>query len=315
VSDTEEKKCIYGEKSMASIVSLKNPSKIIQALVTKPMTKWELKQKTKLEYSRVHEVVSLLEDSGYVKTFGSVTSKRGRDMKIYGLTFKGVVGYLASFPLEPPPMIGEAGESVEAFKGRHDKEKERYLREIENLTRFLESYGKLLDYALFKEIRWLTDRYGPNIFHDILDVAKLTEAYPPFPAGAKQMIKHYKKQKKDLERQKQQILKNPDLQEKRVVSITEEGKTEETEYDPLAEVYEDLRHAEEGLAILLRKENEWWGRRFATLFSERIHFLEGKGNMCNEALHKFFTQVAEKNRELEVESVEKMAEVFRGSTA
>jgi DNA-binding Lrp family transcriptional regulator len=302
---------------MASIVSLKNPSKIIQALVTKPMTKWALKQKTKLAYSRVHEAVSLLEDSGYVKTFGSVTSKRGRAMKTYGLTFKGIVAYLASISIKPPSQIGNAGESIDAFKERYAQEKKKYLKEIEDLTQLLEYYGKgeLLDYALFMEIRWLTGRYGPYIGQDILEIAKFTEAYPPFPTGASQMIKHYKKQKKALEQQKQQILQNPDLQEKRVVSITEEGKTEETTYDPLAEVYEDLRHAEEGLAILLRKENEWWGRRFATLFSERIHFLKGKGNMRNEALYKFFTQVAEKNRELEVESVEKMAEVFRDSTA
>jgi vesicle coat complex subunit len=37
--------------------------------------------------------------------------------------------------------------------------------------------------------------------------------------------------------------------------------------------------------------------------------------MHNEALHKFFTQIAEKIRELEVESLEKTAEIFKGSTA
>jgi CRISPR/Cas system endoribonuclease Cas6 (RAMP superfamily) len=89
---------------------------------------------------------------------------------------------------------------------------------------------------------------------------------------------------------------------------------EEKEYDPLAEVYESLRRTEEGLAILLTQENEWWGRRFATLLSERIRLRKGRGDMHNEALHKFFTQVAEKIRELEVESLEKTAEIFRGST-
>ncbi|MEM2108763.1 MAG: hypothetical protein QXL10_05725, partial [Candidatus Bathyarchaeia archaeon] len=76
---------------MVAIVEMKNPRIIFEALAVKPMTKWELQQETKLEYPRVHEAISLLESEHYVKVLDTVPSKKGREMKIYGLTFKGVI--------------------------------------------------------------------------------------------------------------------------------------------------------------------------------------------------------------------------------
>ena len=94
-----------------------------------------------------------------------------------------------------------------------------------------------------------------------------------------------------------------------------EGKTVETDYyDPLAEVNEELRNAEESLKILRSQENKWWSMGFAARFAERYQISEGKGDMHNEALHMFFEQVADHFRHLEVESSENMAKVFRGST-
>ena len=303
---------------MASIVSSKNPQKILQALATKPMTKWDLKQKTKIEYPRVHEAISLLENDGYAKAYDTITSQRGREMKLYGLTFKGVVAYLASINLEPPDKLIPLapGESLEAYREKREKEKQQYLRELEKITQFLETYGKVLDYTFFKEIRWLADRYGHDIFHDILGIAELVNALQPFPSGAMQLIKQKQKHINELKNQKWQILREPELQEKNKTTITVEGKIVETDfYDPLAYVNEKLKSEEEDLKKLRSQENKWWSMGFAARFAERYQALEGKGDMRNEALHEFFKQVTDHFRQLEVEDSENMAKVFKGSTA
>ena len=304
---------------MTSTVSLKNPRKILNALATKPMiSTWELKQKAKVKYPRAHEAISLLEKEGYAEVYDTIRSQRGLDMKLYGLTFKGVVAYLASILIIEPAGIDplRKGKSIEAFRERHEKEKELYLKELEKITRFLETYGKVLDYAIFKEIRWLADRYGHNIFHDILAIAKLGNALQPFPSGAMQLIKQSQKQMNELKKQKWLLLREPELKEKIKTTITEEGKIVETDYyDPLAEVNEKLRNAEEQLKILRSQENKWWSMGFAARFAERYQISEGKGDMHNEALHEFFKQVADFFRQLEVKDSENMAEVFRSSTA
>jgi hypothetical protein len=106
-----------------------------------------------------------------------------------------------------------------------------------------------------------------------------------------------------LKKQKWQILREPQLQKK---------------IEKLANVNEQLRIKEKQLKTLLQKENEWWSMGFATRFAERCQWLEpkkGKGDMNNEALYKLFKQAAETKRTLEAEPLEKMAKVFRGSTA
>ena len=55
-----------------------------------------------------------------------------------------------------------------------------------------------------------------------------------------------------------------------------------------------------------------WSMGFAARFAEEFCSQEGKGDMHNEALHRFFEQVAEHFRQLEVEPSEKMTKVFSG---
>ena len=124
-----------------------------------------------------------MENDGYAKAYDTITSQRGRELKIYGLTFKGVVAYLASIKLEPQTN-SYLSRLANRLKPTEKKEKQQYLRELEKITEFLETYGKVLDYAIFKETRWLADRYGHFIFHDVLDIAKLVNALQPFPSGA-----------------------------------------------------------------------------------------------------------------------------------
>jgi len=298
---------------MVSTVLLKNPRKVMMALAEHgPMNKWKIKEKVNLEYPRVHEAISKLENEGYVKVYDIETSDKGLNMKIYGLTFRGVTSYLASVSLEPPPAIGEPGESIEAFSKRYTEEKHRYLAEIEKLAKFLEFYGELLDYPIFKEARWLAERCGVNVYHDILDVAKLTEMYPPFPSAAMQIIKELKKQKQTLKKKKWQMLKAPQMRKKSVVTIIENGKTREVEFDPFADVNKRLNQVEQKLEILLNKENEFWKWEFAERFFERLVPLKGRGKMNNENLRKFAEEGYRRKMELEVEPWKKAVDLFSG---
>ena len=300
---------------MVSALTLKNPQKILKALASKPMTKWELKKEAKMEYSRVHEAISILENEGRVKAFDSIISQRGRDMKIYGLTFKGTIAHLAFQQLEPPTRTGKPGESVEDFKQRCIHEEEAYKKTLEKLIHFLESQGTLLDYALFKEARWLRSRYGDHVFPEILEIARLIEDLQPFPDGAMQLIKNSRKELGALKQRKWAMLRDAELREKRDVLIMEdhgEGKTEEKEsFDPFVEVNKQIAVVEQRLAILLQKENEWWRRGFAARFAERFSHYPITGDTHNEALNKLFKKVADDIRSLEIESLESMADVFK----
>jgi hypothetical protein len=315
---------------------MKNPQKLLNVLASKPMTKWELKQKTKLEYPRVHEAITLLENDGYAKPLDTITSKRGRDMKLYGLTFKGVVAYLSSIWIVEkreienqtvpetddtdkiiiePSGIGPLRkvESIEAFRERHEKEKEQYLAELEKITVFLETYGKVLDFPLFKEIRWLKEKYGSHIIKSLITEAKLVNALQPFPSGAMQLIKHAQREVNNLKKQKWSLLREPELQEKIETKIIEGDKIiEQGSFDPLADVNERLRQAEEQLRVLRGQENKWWSMGFAARFAEEFCFQEGKGDMQKETLRRFFEQVAAHFRQFEVEPSEKMTKVFSG---
>jgi hypothetical protein len=321
---------------MTSIIMSKNPLKLLNALSSKPMTKWELKEATRIEYSRVHEAISALEKEGYAKPLDTITSKRGRDMKLYGLTFKGVIAYLSSISIleqqeienhpasetdEMSKVILEPslidplrrGESIETYKERHKKEQEQYFKELEKIAVFLETYGKVLDYPLFKEIRWLKDKYEYHVFKSLIWAAKIVNVLQPFPSGAMQLIKHTQKEVSELRNRKWWLVREPELQEKIETRIIEGDKIVETDYfDPLANVNERLEQAEDRLRILREKENKWWSMGFAARFAEEFSSQEGKDDMHNESLRRFFEQVAEHFRQLEVEPSEKMTKVFSG---
>jgi hypothetical protein len=280
-------------------------SEVIKALAEKrALNMWEIKEHKQLFYSTVYKAVNTLQKEGLVQPVKSKKSEKGVKTKLFSLTFRGLIRYLASHPeLWHPTEIAALCEDAEQLKKRQEKKKE----EFSKLIGTVESYGELLDYAVFKEIRWLTDRYGPYLLHDVVDIAKLVEA-----SGAMQLVERYQKQMNQLKRQKQQILRKPELQAKIKTSIIEKGTTVETGYyDPLLEVDKRLRAAERCLEAVLHQQNEWWKRMFAARFAERILASPSKGDMHNEALYALFRQVAEKIRELEVEPIEEVAQVFK----
>jgi len=308
-----------GDKMKSStVLDLENPQKILRALSAGPMTKWELKKKTGMEYPRVHEAVAFLESDGRVKVFDKLTSLKGREMKVYGLTFKGVVAYLASLKLEHPQEIYplKPGETVESVKERYAAEKEAYEKQLEEIVVFLERYGMLLNYALFREIRWLMERWR-FVVEDILEIAKFIEFYKPFPKSFMQLIENKRRSLAELKREKWKMLRNPQMRTPIMVKIQEGKLVKKEQIDPLKDVEEEIQRLEKDLKVLLQKEEEWWQRSFTTRFAERYEGYkpaEGK-DMSSKTLHELFKKTAEEIRRLEIEPLEKMAKLFKGSAA
>jgi len=237
----------------------------------------------------------------------SQISEKGGQTTLFSLTFQGFVSYLASQPeLWHPKEIGTIRDA-EVLNKKQEKKKE----EFSKLLGITQSYGELLNYAIFKEIRWLTERYGPYLLHDVVDVARLVEA-----SGDMELIERYRRKLNHAKKEKQKMLREPEFQRKVKMSTVQAGKTVETSYyDPVEEIDQEIQDAERCLEILLRKQTEWWKRMFAARLAERIVPSPAKGDMHNEALYLLFKQVADKIREFEVEPIEDMAEIFKTGDA
>ena len=281
-------------------------SEIIRVLAEKKtLNMWEIKEQKQLFYSTVHKAINALQKEGLVEPVKAQKSEKGVNTTLFSLTFKGFVRYLASQPeLWHPKEIASVREAELLAKKQEQKKKE-----FSELIGITEAYGELLKYAIFREIRWLTERYGPYLLHDIVDVARLVEA-----SGAMELIERYRRELNQAKRDEHKILGNPEFQRKVKTSIVENGKTVETSYDPV-EVGKRIKNAERCLEALLRTQTEWWKRMFATRLAERILASPTEGDMHNEALYLLFKQVADKIRELEVEPVEDMAQVFKTGNA
>ncbi len=263
---------------------------------------WEIKEQKQLFYSTVHKAINALQKEGLVEPVKSQMSEKGVTTTLFGLTFQGFVRYLASQPeLWYPNEIVSVRE-VEALKKKQAKKKEDFSRLLE----ITQSYGELLDYAIFKEINWLTERYGPYMLHEVMDVARLVEA-----SGAMELIERYRIKLNQAKKKKQKLLRELEFERKAKMSIQDEKTVEAMYNESIVEIDQEIQDAERCLEILLRKQADWWKRMFAVRLAERILASPAKGDMHNEALYLLFKQVADKIRELEVQQAEDAAEVFR----
>jgi DNA-binding PadR family transcriptional regulator len=133
-----------------------------------PKTEYDLyKQFPKLSHGTIHFCLDKLTHTGALT---SVLRKSGakRRKKLYHLTFVGTVLYLASFI--PPPSVSEKMTASEIRESWDRLEKEDRSEIIEILSK----QGKLLEYAPFQEIRWLSDRV-PKIITVFVVIANWIE--------------------------------------------------------------------------------------------------------------------------------------------
>jgi DNA-binding PadR family transcriptional regulator len=137
-----------------------------------PKTEYDLyKQFPKLSHGTIHFCLKSLTEN-HTLTFVLRKSGPRRQKKLYYLTFVGTVVYLASFL---HPVSGEMTDS-EIREFWEDFEKEHW----DEIIGVLERQGKLLKYAPFEEIRWLSDRV-PKIINLFVDVANWTSESLPRP--------------------------------------------------------------------------------------------------------------------------------------
>jgi hypothetical protein len=276
---------------------------VIKALAEKKaLNMWEIKEQKQLFYSTVHKAINALQKEGLVEPVKSKISEKGGTTTLFGLTFQGFVRYLASQPeLWHPKEIGTARD-VEVLKKNQVKKKE----EFSKLLEITQSHGELLNYAIFKEIHWLTERYGPYFVHEVVDVARLVEA-----SGAMELIERYRKKLNQAKKKKQKQLRELEFERKVKMSIQDKKTVEAIYNKSIVEIDQEIQDSERCLEILLQKQADWWKRMFAVRLAERILASPAKGDMHNEALYLLFKQVADKIRELEVQQAEDAAEVFR----
>jgi hypothetical protein len=110
---------------------------IINALAENgPLNMWQAKQKTRLQYSSVHKAVTNALLEGSVSVLDEISSSKKIRTKIYGLTFKGTLIYLAQFDQ----------------KAVLDKQTSN------KLLAFIKKQGDSLNYPLFQESPWLYER-------------------------------------------------------------------------------------------------------------------------------------------------------------
>jgi DNA-binding MarR family transcriptional regulator len=284
-------------------------SEVINALAEKKeLNMWEIKEQKQLFYSTVHKAVKALQKQGLVEPVKSQKSQKGVKTTIFSLTFKGFIGYLASQTESwRPNVIAPIGDAEQLKRSQEKKNKK-----LSKLLGITEAYGELLNYAIFREIRWLTERYGSKLLHEVLNIARLVEASP----GAVEHVERYRKELDQAKREKQRLLRNPDPQNKGKESIVQNGKTVKTSsHDPVEEANIRIRYAELSLKKFLQAQNDWMKQSFAARLAQRILVFPAEGDMRNEALYMLFKQVADEFREAWVEPIEDMAHVFKSGDA
>jgi DNA-binding PadR family transcriptional regulator len=158
-------------------------TELILSYVTEhgPKTEYDLyKQFPKLSHGTIHFCLNRLTSSGALT---SVLTKSGakRRKKLYHLTFVGTVLYLASF--FPPPSVSEKMTASEVRESWEHFEKE----DRSEITKILSKQGKLLKYAPFQEIKWLSDRV-PKIISVFLVIANWISEHLPTPYVKKPII-------------------------------------------------------------------------------------------------------------------------------
>ena len=146
-----------------------------------PKTEYDLyKQFPKLSHGTIHFCLDKLTHMGALT---SVVRKSGakRRKKLYHLTFVGTVLYLAS--CIPPAAVSEKMTANEIRESWERLEKE----DRSEIIKILSKQGKLLEYAPFQEIKWLSDRF-PKIITVFVVIANWIAENLPTPYVKKPIV-------------------------------------------------------------------------------------------------------------------------------
>jgi len=267
--------------------TLKTDCELIQLLgIENECWQYDMSRRLDKSYRTIMRRVAELEDSGLLRVVRKERSmKMGKQRKIYGLTFRGALLYLASLKLEVPKRYGKPHEPLEAFKERYMKQKKTQIQQLRKLGKFFEYYGKLLDYEVFKQVPWLVERYGPIVYRIMLQIAQSRDINAI-------SLRELKRRKASLKEQEKLIKKYPGLQKLTSLSSFTVNGRGEWERNPLAEVKEELAL----LGLVYKEQEERCKQSYALALFQRIAYLKTRGKMHNESLHRLVEQLLLRRR-------------------
>ena len=157
--------------------TIKPELKIIKALIKNPeLGQYKMPKETKLSYRTILRTLKPLENEGIIKQTRTEPSKKGgKEKKIYCLTFKGTLTYLNSIT----PQANDYLLKDNIYHYSPNKANEIITTKIQpmklnTLAVFLENCGKQQDIPIFKQINWLKEHYGLDVFRAIVLAAGST---------------------------------------------------------------------------------------------------------------------------------------------
>lgn len=146
------------------------------------LKQYKMPKETGLSYRTVLRTLKPLESQGFIKLVRAEPSKKGgKESKIYALTLKGALTYLSS--IAPTSVDFETNDgfhySLEKTNELIEKKIQPY--KLKDIVCFLKASGNQSDFPVFKEIDWLKDHYGVDIFRAIITAASVATARDKLP--------------------------------------------------------------------------------------------------------------------------------------
>jgi DNA-binding PadR family transcriptional regulator len=156
--------------------TIKPDLKIVKALIKNPeLGQYKMPKETKLSYRTILRTLKPLENEGLIKQIRTEPStKGGKEKKIYSLTFKGTLTYLNSIAPKSNDYLVKDNFCYSTNKANEIITKKIQPLKLNTLEIFLENCGKQHDLPIFKQINWLREHYGLDVFRAIVLAASST---------------------------------------------------------------------------------------------------------------------------------------------
>ena len=139
-------------------------------------------KETGVSYRTVLRTLKPFESQGFIKLVRIEPSKKGgKESKIYSLTLKGSLTYLSSISPKSVDFETNDGFHYSLEKTNELIEKKIQPYKLKDIICFLKALGYQLDFPVFKEIDWLEEHYGKDIFRAIITAARDATARDKLP--------------------------------------------------------------------------------------------------------------------------------------
>jgi len=155
---------------------IKPELKIINALIkNKELEQYKMPKETKLSYRTILRTLKPMENEGFVNEPRTERSKKGgKEKKIYTLKFKGTLTYLNSITPQPEDYLIKDRICYSLEKTNKIIIENLKPLTLDTILNSLENLGNQIDFPIFKQINWLKEHYGLDVFRAIVLAASST---------------------------------------------------------------------------------------------------------------------------------------------